>query len=301
MKKNNTYKISYILLGVLIVTQFYSLVKINSLESQVENYRHMLYSTEDDLSRKINSIYDNVDQRLKEDESLLNKAWLELGTIDTEALTVPIRFTIEPKIIEDDTSIYLDFDGEKIELERKGLEFTASKDFIITDRVDPKIVIQSNGVKKIEENENLKLSSLRNEIFPYIHARFSGKSSYIGDSYRMDGDLDVDYKLSNQNNPFIELVYVVKVDGKTIKESPLSQDERKASNFNKLKIEDNYPLEDGQILTLNIVALDSLGFSHEYLFTSFEAGSNMQREPYLEKLSIKAPNGENVYMFDEMN
>ena len=96
--------------------------------------------------------------------------------------------------------------------------------------------------------------------------------------------------------------YVIKIGEKIIEETPivLDKDNRLGGSFT-LDIDDKYSVDDGQILTSNVVAVDSLGFTHEYLVTHYVAGSRAQREPYFKQERIIAPNGKVVYLFDENN
>lgn len=148
----------------------------------------------------------------------------------------------------------------------------------------------------------LRVSNIKGQVFPYIFARFSGESSYRSNEYRAKGHLDIDYKPSQENNLFIDLKYVVKVDDEIIKERlvVLGKDGRMGGIFT-LEIDDKYSINHGSILTSNVVAVDSFGFTHEYLVTHFVAGSNVQREPHFKQEKIVAPNGELVYQFDMNN
>jgi hypothetical protein len=99
--------------------------------------------------------------------------------------------------------------------------------------------------------------------------------------------------------------YVVEVDGKPVKEVPVplgtesGPDEVFNSGHFGISIDDQFSLEDGQILTGHVVAVDSLGFTHQYLVLHYVAGANAQREPGMGLEKITAPNGEIVFELDE--
>lgn len=108
--------------------------------------------------------------------------------------------------------------------------------------------------------------------------------------------------------------FVVKVEDEIIKETVIPLEGRSFSDMSTLEIDETYDLLEGQTLTGYVVAVDSYGFTHEYLVTHYVAGSNMQREPYSEEATITAPrapylneetiiapNGEIVNQLDEMN
>jgi hypothetical protein len=293
---------AYILVAALIVLQLYSLVKINSLQSRVENTNNIINSVENRLDNQINSIYQNVDQKLEAQASLIYNSSTKAGKLDITTLTVPITFTIEPKVVTETMSVSLDFNGEIVRLEKSGLQYSITKNFEISDSISPKIIMEDNGIKNIEEHMGLRVSNIKEQVFPNIFAGFSGESSYGSNEYRVKGHLDIDYKPSQDNNPFIDMKYVIKVADEIIKETPVVLEKNSGLDGTfTLDIDDKYSINDGQILTSNIVAVDSFGFTHEYLVTHFVAGSNMQREPYFKQEKIIAPNGEVVYLFDENN
>ena len=293
---------AYILIALLLVLQLSSLVKINSLQSRVENTNNIIKSVENRLEDQINSIYQNVDEKLEEQTSLIHNSTTKVGELNIANLTIPIKFTIEPKTVTENMSVYLDFNAEIVQLEKSGLQYFTTKNFAISDRISPKIIIDDNGVKNIEEHKGLKVSNIKEQVFPYIFARFVGQSSYGAHDYRTKGRLVIDYKPSREDNPFIDMKYVIKVDDKIIKETPivLERDSGLGGAFT-LDIDDKYSINDGQILTSNVVAVDSFGFTHECLVTHHVAGSKAQREPYFKQEKIIAPNGEVVYLFDENN
>lgn len=293
---------SYVLIAALIVLQLYSLAKINSLQSRIEYTNNVINSVENRLDNQINSIYQNINEKLETKASLIHKTSVKVGNLDVGTLAVPITFTIEPKMITEAMSVFLDFNGEIVQLEKSGLKYSTTKNFEIPDSVFPKIIMEDNGVKNIEEHKGLMVSSIKEQVFSHIFARFSGETSYGSNQYRAKGNLDIAYKPSLESNPFVDIKYVVKVDGEIIKEIPVALEKESGLGGNfTLGIDDKYSMKDGQILTSNVVAVDNLGFTHEYLITHFVAGSNMQREPYFEKMNIKAQNGEIVYLFDENN
>lgn len=291
---------AYILVATLIVLQLYSLVKINSLQSRIENTNNTINSVENRLDNQINSIYQNVDQKLEAQASLIHNSSTKVGKLDIATLTVPIKFMIEPKTVTETMSVSLDFNGEIVRLEKSGLQYSTTKNFEISDSIFPKIIMEDTGVKNIEEHMGLRVSNIKEQVFPYIFARFSRQSSYGSNEYRTKGHLDIDYKPSQDNNTFIDMKYVIKVDDEIIKEIPVLLEKNNGGTYT-LDIDDKYSINDGQILTSNVVAVDSFGFTHEYLVTHFVAGSNAQREPYFEQEKIIAPNGEIIYLFDENN
>lgn len=287
----------HILVFLLVILQVYSLVKINLMQSRIDNVNNTINFVENRLENQISSIYQNVDQKLEEQASLIHTSSVTIGQLDLNTLTVPVTFTIEPKTVTDSMTVFLGFDGEVIRLEKSGLQYSVTKSFSIEEYIYPKLIIDDNGVQNIEESRELSISKMKEKLFPFIFARFSGETGYGSNEYRVKGCLEIDYKPSMDDQFFVEIKYVVKVDHETLVETAVPFEEKKETMT--YDIDDAYSLDDGQIFTGSIVAIDNLGFIHEYLIMHYEAGSHSQREPYFEQEKIMAPNGEIVYMFDE--
>jgi len=293
---------AYILIVALIALQIYSLTQIISLQNDLENTQETLHSIDNRLNSQISNIYHTITKKLEEEASKIHTSSVTVGALNTDTLKVPITFTVEPKTITESLEVLLDFDGEIISLEQSGTQFFVTKDLGISETAFPKIILQDQGVKHLEEHRGLNVSRIKESIFPNIFAHFSGTTKYSSGEYSEKGFIDIEYIGANEDNYFKEMKYVVKVDNKKINEKMISiVDEKQNIDSISIEIDGEYSLEKGQTLTGNIVAIDALGFVHEYLVVHYVGDSNDQREPYSDKLSIKAPNGETVYLFDEMD
>lgn len=291
---------AYILIIALILLQLYSITKINSLENRIENTNMTLHSIDNRLNNQINNIHNTINKKLEEEASKIYDSSVAVGSLNKDTLMVPITFTVEPKTLTETLSVSLDFNGEILPLKQSGIKFSGTKDLEISENVYPKIILEDSGVKNVEEHRGLSVSRIKETIFPNIFVHFSGTTKYSSGEYHAKGSLMGEYQHSKNNNDFIDMKYVVKIDGEIVHEKsiPLVK-ENEYSEPLSIDIDDEYSLDKGEILTTNIVAVDTLGFTHEYLVTHYEGDSNDQREPHFEKMNIKGPNGETVYIFDE--
>jgi len=293
---------AYILIVALIALQLYSITKISSLQNKIDNTNMTLHSIDSRMNSQISNIYDTINKKLEEEASKIYGSSVTVGELNKSTLTVPITFTVEPKTVTENLRVSLVFDGEILPLKQSGMKFSGTKDLEISESVIPKIILEDQGIKYVEEHRGLNVSRIKESIFPNIHVHFSGTTKYSSGEYRAKGSIMGEYQQAQNNNNFLELKYVVKVDDEIIEEKPiLLEDDNELSTPIVLDIDDQYTLDKGQILTTNIVAVDALGFVHEYLVTHYVGDSNAQREPYFQKMNIKAPNGDIVYIFDERN
>ncbi|HWP80608.1 MAG TPA: hypothetical protein VN446_08205 [Candidatus Acidoferrum sp.] len=287
------------LFALLVMMQLYSLIKIGALERQLENLNYEVSSVETHLSGQLSDIYENAEQKLQQQASLILRASAQLGEPDADTLTVPVTFTVAPKTVTEDTAVSLDFDGETLPLEKFGLEYRATKNIEISQSISPTVVIETGGEKHVEAHAGLALANLREAIFPELFARISVQSSYSSNTYKQSGSLEIDYKPSQANIGFTDITYVVRVDGNPVKETPVFTGGSGLGGTFRPHVDEQYSLEDGQVLTGHVVAVDSLGFIHEYQVLHFTAGADAQREPYSKLEKITGPNGQIIYRDDE--
>ena len=290
MKNNNN--LIYILIA-LIVLQVYSYLKINILQREVENTTLKISYMESRMEDQINSIYQNVDAKLMEQNSIIKTAAFDIGNVDANSLEVPVTFSVIPKEVSAATKVFLDFNGDIISLEKEGNTYTGIKNVDIFAEVFPTVIVETNGVKQLEDNRGLRLGNITEQIFPVASfPRFSGSTSYSGSMYKINGDIDLDFKLMNKDFYFKELNYVVKINDTEYLSKEM--DKNNDSSFS-LKLEEKIPLEKGEILTTYVVATDNLGLIHEYHLEHYAAGEKAQREPYREKKRIYSSDMELIY------
>ena len=78
------------------------------------------------LENSINSIYNNVDQQLKEEASLLSGVDVEYGEINLEDHTIDVTVKLVPKLISEDMKISVSINGRSTELTKTGGVFTGT-------------------------------------------------------------------------------------------------------------------------------------------------------------------------------
>lgn len=110
------------------------------MESTLKQLEHRIGDYEDGLSRSISEL----DGKLAETTSLILSSSYEMGEFNPETLKVPVTFTVQPKTMTDETVVFLNFDDEKIPMERQTIGFVLTKDFTIDEALSPTIVLEEN-------------------------------------------------------------------------------------------------------------------------------------------------------------
>lgn len=275
MKKT---KLSYIIIGMIAVSQVYSILQINSLKIKVQQTENGITYAKDYLERNINEIYSNVDRKLEEYASFVTSSRYEIGEFNLQTLKVPVTFKLQPKTLTETTTVFLRFSEEKIPMKRQDTEFVLTKDFAINDEILPTIVIEDKGVLQFEDHDYLRVYNIKDEIFSTLSPRFEGESGYSGQEpyeYRMKGNISMGSSVINGDNSFKDIKYIVMLDDKIIKTYQAD-----FVGTGNIEINENYKMETGQELIGKVIATDRLSFTHEYLIMHYVGGEGEQREHY---------------------
>ncbi|HWQ80533.1 MAG TPA: hypothetical protein VN381_17030 [Anaerovoracaceae bacterium] len=283
MKKN----ISHILIAILIVLQAASILKINNLQRQIESTNAEMNHFNNSIRSDMNAVYSNVDEMLNQKASLIESAATEIGTLNADDLTVPVTFTLTPKEVSEYTAVSLDFDGELFPMEKNGTTFFATVSRNVFDHALPKIVIDENGIKKIMQDDQVGIPSIKESIFPIMHPSLSGEARFDGKTYKRKGSLNTDTKETASGIKFTKIRFAVKVDDKVIS-NEMIPNETLSYGY---EVDEEISLSNGQICTMTVIATDSIGFEHHYIVGHYVAGSDKQREPWFGDEQIYSADG----------
>ena len=283
MKKINFY---YLLIGFIIL-QFISILKIDNLKGEISYLNNRISSLEDNLQNQINSIYSNVDEIINRKASLIETSEIEIGQVNSRDLTLPITLRVTPKEVSENTKVSLELDGELSPMDKKDTSFSVTIIQSIFSDLLPKLVIDENGLKKTMVDNQIGIESIKNEIFPKIYPRLLGQASMRGNIYSRTGELKADIKEVKTDIKFEKTYLLVKVDDKLISKEEIPIEELSAG----YELNEQVPLKDGELSTMTLVVLDSIGLEHHYTVDTWLGGSDMQREPWLEDEHIYTGDG----------
>lgn len=286
MKKNT----STIIIVLLVIAQVISFYKISDLERRINQSLNTISLIQDNVMNKINSIYSNVDDKLKRQASYLEHVEMTLGTPNKEDLTIPITYTVIPKEVSSKTSLSLDFNGEVLTMERNGTSFTITVFAdIFSPAISPKILIIEDDIIKTEQNDLLNIYNIKNELFPYFSVHLAGRTRYNNQEYIAEGTIYSDIKESKVSLASIKYIgakLIVKVDDNIVKDVSID-----INSLDGYEVNEKIPLKDGETCTMTIIVKDSLNLEHHFVIATFTQGKNSQREPLFEHEKIYSPEG----------
>ncbi len=276
-----------ILIGLLVLWQAISMLKIDSLQKQSSQLYAHIERLDNRIDNEANSIYFNVDKKLKQQTNPVEIATYNIGTPNPDELTVPITYTLTPKEVSDSTIVSLDFDGKLFPMEKNGTTYTTTVLRDIFGTATPTIVIDENGVKKTLADERITIADLRESLLPLLFPRLNSESSSNDKTFKIKGTLSADSKGVTSGNIFLETRLVLKVDDSVVseKEIPIG------ALTTGFAVDENVPLSDGQVCTMTLIATDSIGLEHHYVVAYLDSGSNKQPEPWFNQEKIYSADG----------
>ena len=267
-KKRFNWSIAAII--VLACLMIFCLIKISDLSNEISNLRNTIANYQNQvnyLRNDINAIYDNVDEKLKKEASLLSSVDYTLGELNTETHTVPVTLKVVPKSLTDDMQLSVKVGSETIALERNGNEFSATlavNMFIDYDEY-PMLNIASGETTKTEKLEDVDVSRLFTLYLPYVYAHLGSSDVLKNGKLAIDGNLMFDEKpvASNSNVTItkIELITVKneqEIDRKDITSNVTTQSYHIPVNV-------SYDAKYGDKFCIYVLAKDSLGYTHKTL------------------------------------
>lgn len=266
-RKFNWKSVLVVVMAVLLVV---CLAKINELENQIANLNNTIANNNHQISNmqsSINSIYNNVDEQLKKEASLLSSVDYTLGELNTDDHTVPVTVKLTPKSLTDDMQIAMNVDGQTVAFERNGNEFSATFSvnmFIGYDNF-PMLNIVTGGTTKTELLESVSLTALYDRYLPIVYAYITPFDEFKNGKLSIDGHLQFDEKPTaiDSEVSIRKIELVTEKNKEEIARTDVT--DKVQADFNHVPVQATYDAKYGDEFCIYVVAEDSLGYIHKAL------------------------------------
>ena len=157
---------------VLVIALIVGFVQFKDFKTETENRFNNLSHQYNNLNSTISSIYNNVDEKLEQQASLITFFDFQYGELDSENLKVPVSVKIIPKTATASTKLTLDFGSRTVDMKKgENMEYTAdfkSDLFLGESDETVKLIISEGNTTKSEELD-WYISSLHNHFLPNLH------------------------------------------------------------------------------------------------------------------------------------
>lgn len=299
-KKINSQRIIILLLAVFIVL---GAIKIGTLTDDIKNLRSQTSELDSEiqmLRNEINSVYDNVDKRLKKQASLISGVDYTIGKPSDDMKNIQLSLTVIPKTISDDMELSVKIDGNNASLTRNGNEFTGTIDIGLFVDYDqwPLLSIKTSEGTKTEYLEDVDVSYLFSNYLPSLEADMSASSEVNNGKLQVDAGFRIASHPTSGNKSvtFTSFTLIEEVNGKEISRQDITDEVRKSGeNYNTQYIK-SFEVSHGDELKVYVIAEDSLGYIHKTLVHYWtESENGAQAETVFGGETIFDKNGNMLY------
>ena len=144
--------LSPILLVLLCVVSILSFLRIGDLESRVIYMNHTLDLLQNEQMNLSADLRGQIQSALEEEASILAAYSYKVGDFDPQTLTAPVYLSITPKYQQEDTTVQLQINDVRIDMNRNGASYEATVDLALNETLRfPVVVITSDGAQSVQE------------------------------------------------------------------------------------------------------------------------------------------------------
>lgn len=276
------------------------LSKINEVSTTISVLNHVITGYRDqvkNLEDKIEAIYDNVDEQLKKETSLVSGVDFEIGDISEDMKSVDLTLTVVPKVVTDDIDVSITVDGKTATLTKSGSGFTGTVDvgLFVDYNQWPLLSIRSAEGTKTEYLDSIDVSYLFSRHLPSLYADMSASSTLKNGKLQVDAGLSIESKPANSNSPitFVSFTLIEEINGEEISRTDITEDVHKSANSYNTHYVKSFEMSKEDELNIYVIAEDTLGYIHKTL-THFwfqsEDGPAAEAAPSIEMIFDKDGN-----------
>ena len=261
-----------IVIVVLVIALAVCFAKIHALESEVDVLRGDLASEISMLRDDVNSIYNNVDEMLEAEASLLSSWDAEYGEVDLENHTVDMRVTLVPKLISENMKLQVSINGRSADLIKSGNDFTGVIPVdLFNDEEQMLLTIETDAGIQTQYIPEIQTQYLWVGKIPTLYyCDISGNGTFTQGKYALDATIDLNCSPFEETPgiSFEKFVLVTELNGTEINREDISDDVLNYQSYpHGVYFRDEYHMEceaeEGDELIIRLEATDSLGYVHK--------------------------------------
>lgn len=268
-KRTNWKVIAVVALVVLLIVSFFKIAELSDAVENLQRENASLSNGIQALRDDIQSIYDNVDAKLKEQASLVAGVDFEIGDISDDMKSVELALTVVPKLVSDDMEVSVSVDGNTVPLTRNGSEFTGSVavGLFVDYNQWPLLSIKSSESTKTEYLDSVDVSYLFSRYLPSLYADMSASSTLKNGKLQVDAGFSIESDPANSNSPitFVSFTLMEEINGEEVSRSDITDEVRKSGNSYNTRYNKSFEMTPEDELKVYVIAEDTLGYIHKTL------------------------------------
>ena len=289
---------------ILTIALCACIYKINALESDLKNLDYSWERQNQQIINQVQSIYQNVDEKLREEASLLSSVAAEYGDIDLENHTIDVTVKLVPKLISDDLKIQISMNGRKAELSRDGNYFIGTIPVDIYNVGEQMLMtIDTATGTQTQYLSEIRVEYLWGERIPSLYySDISGQATFAEGKYTLNGHININCSPAVQTPDvtFESFILVTELNGKEISKEDITSEVLNYEAYpNGVYWYDTYQMEceavEGDELGIYLEATDSLGYLHRMLLHHWKVSNGATAEAVNGSEFIYDPNGVQIF------
>ena len=278
--------------------------KINVLESRVSRLDFLVENQYDRIMSDVNAIYQNVDEKLREEASLLSLVEAEYGEFHPEDYTIDVTVKLVPKLISDDMKVQVSINDRNTELSQSGNNFTGTIPVDIYNMGEQMLMtIETAAGTQTQYLSDIQVEYLWGGIIPSLYyCDISGDETFEDGKYTLNGHLDINCSpvTDTPDVKFEKFVLVTELNGKEIKREDITEEVLNYDSYpHGVYWRSEYNMEceavEGDELGIYLEATDSLGYLHRMLLHHWKVLDGATAEAVDGSEYIYDPNGKQIF------
>ena len=289
---------------ILTIALCVCVYKISVLESRVSQLDFLVENQYDRIMSDVNAIYQNVDEKLREEASLLSSVEAEYGEFDLENHTIDVTVKLVPKLISEDMKVQVSINGRSAELSRTDNTFTGTVPVNIYNMGELMLLtIDTAAGTQTQYLNEIQVEYLWAERIPSLYyCDISGDTTFAEGKYTLNGHLDINCSpvTDTPDVKFEKFVLVTELNGKEIKKEDITEEVLNYESYpHGVYWRSEYNMEceavEGDELGIYLEATDSLGYMHRMLLHHWKVLDGATAEAVDGSEYIYDPNGNQIF------
>lgn len=304
MNENKKMNLQKLIIVILVVAISFCFVFINMLENEIDQLKEAMHSQHQMLMNQVESIYNNVDDMLQEEASLLSSVTAEYGELNLEDHTLDVTVNIVPKLISDDMKVQISINGRNTVLSRNASSFSGTIPVDIYNLGEQLLMtIDTEAGTQTQYLAEVRTEYLWEGKIPSLYyCGISGTGTFTEGKYTLDASIDINCSPVEKtpNVRFEKFVLVTELNGEELSREDISNDVLNYQTYpHGVYFRDQYQMEcaakEGDELAIYLEATDSLGYLHRMLLHHWKEQNGAMAEAVDASEYIFDPDGVQIF------
>jgi len=253
-----------VMAGLLIFAVITNANQANEIESLHSRINH-LNSELENVRGTVSSIYNNVDEQLKKQASLLSSTEHTLGNLNTDKHTIDVEIKVVPKTVTDNMALSVKIDDSVADFTRSGNEFTAvvPVSMFMDYETRPMLYIETEAGTQTEVLEDIRVSYLYDRYLPTLYAYIPSHTDFKNGKIEINSHLEVSAKPTDYSGSiaFTKYELITTVNDKEIGREDITS-KIEGGNYDG-QFSKTIDAAIGDKIAIYVEAVDSLDYIHK--------------------------------------